>query len=113
MDQQIRINPDGLAAQLRAAADAVSRLFASHLKLARLELVEEANAIGSRAPALLGFALVASVGYLFVALGIADLLLPVTGTAGTLLLLGAAQLLGGGTMLVVVVKQLTDKKPNP
>lgn len=97
-----RSHDDDLSSLLRGAADAVGRLFASHLKVARLELTVDARALGRHAALAACFAALASIGYLLVTLGLAALLQPALGWGPALLGLGALHLVGGIAALVTI-----------
>ncbi len=99
-------NGDGIAMHVRGTADAVGQLLAGHLKLARLELVNDASLIGRRAVFVGAFAFVGAVGYVFFALGAAELLWHVWGWAPALLFLGALQVLGGGFGAFLTMRRL-------
>ena len=91
---------------LRGTADALGQLLASHLKLARLELIDNAGAVGRRVAVAASFAVLGAVGYVLVALGVAALLQPAMGWARALLLVGALHLLVGALGALIAVRRL-------
>jgi hypothetical protein len=91
-----RASGDGIAALLKGTADAMGHLLAGHLKLARLELMEDAQAVGGPAALVAAFAALAILGYGLVVLGLAATLRPYLGWPGALFLLGGLHLAGGG-----------------
>lgn len=101
---------ESIATLLKGTADAMGHLLAGHLKLARLELVEDAKAMG-RPAAVVGLsALLAVIGYGLVVLGLAAILRPYLGWAGALFLLGAIHLVVGGLAAWLAVRRLRAVK---
>ena len=86
---------EGIATLLRGTADAMGQLLAGHLKLARLELVEDAKAMGRPAILVAICAMLAAVGYGLVMLGLAAALRPLTGWPLAFSLLGGLHLMAG------------------
>ena len=99
-------NGDGVVSLLRETANAIAHLLSSHLKLLRLELLNDLTLVGRRATMLIGFGALTTIGYVLIALGIAASVQPVCGWAATLLILGALHFCGGGVGMLVVIKQL-------
>ena len=95
-------NGNSLAALTHAAGE----LFSGHLKLARLEALVDASAIGRHVAVAACFAGLAAIGYVFAALGAAVLAQPILGWAATLLLLGALQLLVGSIGIYSAIMRL-------
>jgi hypothetical protein len=88
---------DGIIGLVRETADGLGRLIADHIKLAQIEMVQDAKSYGRDVGVLVGAALVLVVGYLFgwvaVALAVARLIggpLAFAAVAVPHLVLGAA-----------------------
>jgi hypothetical protein len=99
-------NGDGIANLLRGTADAMGHLFGAHLKLARLELIGDARTVGQRIASILCFALLATIGYAFLAIAAVAALQITVGWATAFLLLGALHLVLGGIGVAVGIKKL-------
>jgi putative superfamily III holin-X len=101
---------EGIATMLKGTADAMGHLLAGHLKLARLELVEDAKALGPPAAVVAVAALLAVIGYGLVVLGLAAILRPLLGTPGALFLLGGVHLAVGGAAAWLAVGRMKRVK---
>jgi Putative Actinobacterial Holin-X, holin superfamily III len=98
-------NDEGFGNLLRGTADAAGRLLASHLELARLELIEGASKIARPASAVALFAILTTIGYALLVLGIAAWLQPKLGWAVALLLLGTPHILLGGVGTLLALRR--------
>ena len=101
---------EGIATLLKGTADAMGHLLAGHLKLARLELVEDAKAMGRPAIIVATCAMLAAVGYGLVMLGLAATLQPLTGWPLAFLLLGGLHLVGSALGAWLALRRLKAVK---
>ena len=85
----------GFSALVGRMADGFSRLVSQHITLARLELAEDAKAMGLDVARIAVFVPFVLVGYLFVCGALAVALAPWLGYAGALAVVGAVNLVGG------------------
>jgi uncharacterized membrane protein YqjE len=86
----------GLAAALGRITDAVSRLMAEHLALARVELREDARSLLLRAERIVLFAPLIVVGYAFVCAAVAIAISTWIGLVWALLVVGLLNVIFGG-----------------
>lgn len=100
----------GVAALVGRMADGFSRLVTQHLQLARVELAEDAKALGLDMASIAVFVPFLLVGYAFVCGALAAVLAPWTGWAGALALVGAANLVGGGLGILRAVKRMKSRQ---
>lgn len=100
----------GIAALVGRMADNVSRLVSQHLTLARMELAEDAKAMGVDVARIAAFVPFLLVGYLFVCGALAVAVAPWVGYAGGLALVGAANLVGGGVGIFRALSRLKSRR---
>ncbi|NNB95622.1 phage holin family protein [Corallococcus exiguus] len=100
----------GVAALVGRMADGFSRLVTQHLQLARVELAEDAKAMGLDVASIAVFVPFLLVGYAFVCGALAAVLAPWTGWAGALALVGAVNLVGGGLGILRAVKRMKSRQ---
>jgi uncharacterized membrane protein YqjE len=99
----------GIAALVGRMADGFSRLVTQHLQLARMELVEDAKAMGLSVASLAVFVPFVLVGYFFLCGALAVVLAPWLGYAGGLAAVGAANLVGGGIGIYGAIQRLRTR----
>jgi uncharacterized membrane protein YqjE len=100
----------GIAALVGRMADSFSRLVSQHITLARLELAEDAKAMGkdvARIVALVPFVL---VGYTFLCGALAVVLAGWFGYAGGLAVVGGLNVVGGGLAIWHAVSSLQNRQ---
>ena len=85
----------GLSTLVTRLTDGFSRLVTQHLTLARVELIEDARALGMDVALIAAFVPFILVGYAFLCGALAAVLAPWLGWAGALALVGAVNLVGG------------------
>ncbi|MCY1045506.1 phage holin family protein [Corallococcus sp. bb12-1] len=85
----------GVAALVGRMADGFSRLVTQHLQLARLEIAEDAKAVGLDVASIAVFVPFLLVGYAFVCGALSAFLATWLGWAGALALVGGVNLVGG------------------
>lgn len=99
-----------LGNQLRELIDAFSELVAQHVRLARMELAEDARFVGIRVGLIAALAPLILVGYGFLCVALALTLRRVMAADLAFLLVGVLNLLIGGVGIAVVGKQLGGRK---
>ncbi|MFO0599334.1 MAG: phage holin family protein [Myxococcaceae bacterium] len=99
-----------LGTQVRELVDAFSELVAQHVRLARMELQEDARFVGLRVGLIAAFAPLILVGYGFLCVALALLLKRVMAIDLAFLLVGVLNLLIGGIGIAVVARQLGQRK---
>ena len=99
-----------LGTQLRELVDAFSELLAQHLRLARMELAEDARFVGVRVGLIAALAPLILVGYGFLCVALALALRRVMAADLAFLLVGLLNLVIGGVGIAVVGKQLGERK---
>ncbi len=99
-----------LGTQLRELVDAFSELVAQHVRLARLELTQDARFIGVRVGIIAALAPLIFVGWGFLCVALALLLRRVMPVDLAFLLVGIFNLLLGGIGIALVGKQLSGRK---
>lgn len=99
-----------LGTQLRDVVDGFSELTAQHIRLARLELAQDARFIGVRVGVIAALAPLILVGYGFLCVALALVLRRVMPADLAFLLVGLVNLIGGVAGIVVAAKQLNAKK---
>lgn len=100
----------GIAALVGRMADSFSRLVSQHITLARLELAEDAKAMGLDAARIIAFVPFVLVGYLFLCGALAVVLAPWLGYAGGLAVVGGLNALGGGLGIWRAVARLQNRQ---
>jgi hypothetical protein len=96
--------------QIRAIIEGVSELVGQHVRLAKLELKEDARFIGLRIGLIAALAPLLLVGYGFLCVAVALALRRVMADDLAFLLVGAVNLLGGLLGIAVVVRQLQGRQ---
>lgn len=99
-----------LGTQLRDVVDGFSELTAQHIRLARIELAEDARFIGVRVGVIAALAPLILVGYGFLCVALALVLRRVMPADLAFLLVGLVNLIGGVAGIAVAAKQLNAKK---
>lgn len=99
-----------LGTQLRDVVDGFSELTAQHIRLARLELAEDARFVGVRVGVIAALAPLILVGYGFLCVALALVLRRVMPADLAFLLVGLVNLIGGVAGIAVAAKQLSAKK---
>lgn len=99
-----------LGTQLRDVVDGFSELTAQHIRLARIELAEDARFIGVRVGVIAGLAPLILVGYGFLCVALALVLRRVMPADLAFLLVGLVNLIAGVAGIAVAAKQLNTKK---
>jgi uncharacterized membrane protein YqjE len=99
-----------LGNQLRELIDAFSELVAQHVRLARMELAEDARFVGIRVGLIAALAPLILVGYGFLCVALALTLRRVMPADLAFLLVGVLNLLIGGIGIAIVGKQLGGRK---
>jgi uncharacterized membrane protein YqjE len=100
----------GFTALVGRMADGFSRLVSQHLTLARMELAEDAKAMGRDVARIAIFVPFVLVGYLFLCGWLAVVIAPWLGYAGALLVVGAVNLVGGGVGIMGAVSRLKSRQ---
>lgn len=99
-----------LGTQLREVVDAFSELVAQHVRLARLELTQDAQYFGLRVGIIAGLAPLIFVGWGFLCVALALLLRRVMPVDLAFLLVGLFNLVLGGVGIALVARQLSGRK---
>ncbi|MFT3708383.1 MAG: phage holin family protein [Archangium sp.] len=99
-----------LGTQLRELVDAFSELVAQHVRLARMELTQDARFVGMRVGLIAAFAPLILVGYGFLCVALALTLRRWMAADLSFLIVGLLNLAIGGTVIGVVAKQLGARK---
>ena len=99
-----------LGTQVRELVDAFSELVAQHVRLARMELAEDARFVGIRVGLIAALAPLILVGYGFLCVALALALRHVMADELAFLLVGVLNLLIGGIGIAVVGRQLSGRK---
>jgi uncharacterized membrane protein YqjE len=95
---------------LRELVDAFSELVAQHVRLARLEVKEDAKFVGARVGVIAAFAPLILVGYSFLCIALALWLGNRIGYELSFLLVGVFNLLVSGVGIAVAARQLQQRK---
>ena len=99
-----------LGNQVRELVDAFSELVAQHVRLARMELKEDARFVGLRVGVIAALAPLILVGYCFLCVALALTLRRWLADELAVLLVGVLNLLIGGIGIAVVGRQLSARK---
>ena len=100
-----------LGTQLHELVDAFSELVAQHVRLARMELKEDARFVGLRVGLIAAFAPLLLVGYCFVCIALALTLgRQVMSVELAFLLVGVLNLVIAGTGIAIAGQQLSTRK---
>lgn len=100
----------GISALVGRMADGFSRLVTQHLQLARVELAEDARAMGLDIASIAVFVPFLLVGYGFVCGALAVVLAPWLGWAGAIGGVGLLNLVGGGLGILRAVSRLKTRR---
>src|SRR3954464_9357743 len=100
----------GIAAQGARIADGLSRLVSQHVALLRLELAEDAKAVGISIGTIAALAPFVLVGYALLCASIAWAVSPWVGVAGGLAIVGGVNVAGGGGGILVVGNKLPARR---
>jgi uncharacterized membrane protein YqjE len=100
----------GIAALVGRMADSFSRLVSQHLALARLELAEDAKALGLDVARIIAFVPFVLVGYLFLCGALSVVLAGWLGYAGALAVVGGLNVVGGGIGIWRSLADLQSRK---
>lgn len=106
---RVQDESEGFIALVRETADGLGRLFADHLKLARVEMVADAKAYSRRVGSMAVAVAVMVVGYLFGCLAGALALARIIGAPLAFLVIGSAHLVLGLIGLWLLARKL--RKP--
>jgi uncharacterized membrane protein YqjE len=99
-----------LGTQLRELVDAFSELVAQHVRLARMELTQDARFVGVRVGLIAAFAPLILVGYGFLCVALALALRRWMEADLAFLIVGVLNLAIGGGVIAVVARQLGSRK---
>lgn len=99
-----------LGTQLREVVDGLSELTAHHIRLARVELAEDARFVGIRVGVIAALAPLILVGYGFFCIALALLLRRVMSAELAFFVVGLVNLAGGVAGIVVAAQQLSKRK---
>lgn len=99
-----------LGAQLRELFDGLGELLVEHLRLAKLELKDDARYLGVRLGVIALLAPLVLVGYGFLCVAGALALTPRLGAPLAFCLVGAVNLLGGGLGVAAAARQLGHRR---
>lgn len=99
-----------LGTQVRELVDAFSELVAQHVRLARMELAEDARFVGIRVGLIAAFAPLLLVGYGFLCVALALALRRVMADELAFLLVGVLNLIIGGAGIAMAGRQLSERK---
>lgn len=99
----------GIAALVGRMADSFSRLVSQHITLARLELAEDAKAMGRDVARIVAFVPFVLVGYVFLCGALSVALAAWIGYAWALAAVGALNVVGGGLGIWRAVSRLQNR----
>jgi uncharacterized membrane protein YqjE len=100
----------GIAALVGRMADSFSRLVSQHITLARLELAEDAKAMGLEVARIVAFVPFVLVGYVFLCGALSVVLAAWIGYAGALAVVGGLNVVGGGLGIWRAVSHLQSRQ---
>ncbi len=100
----------GIAALVGRMADSFSRLVSQHITLARLELAEDAKAMGLDVARIVAFVPFVLVGYVFLCGALSVVLASWMGYAGALAVVGGLNVVGGGLGIWRAVSSLQGRQ---
>ncbi len=95
---------------LRELVDAFSDLVAQHVRLARLEVKEDARFIGVRVGVIAAFTPLILVGYSFMCIALALSLRRFVGEEWAFMLVGLVNLVASGIGIAIAANQLSKRK---
>ena len=99
-----------LGTQLRDVVDGLSELTAQHIRLARVELADDAKYVGVRVGVIAALAPLILVGYGFLCVALALTLRRVMAADLAFLLVGLVNLIGGVIGIALAARQLTSRR---
>lgn len=99
-----------LGNEVRELVDAFSELVTQHLRLAQLELKQDARFVGLRVGLIAAFAPLILVGYCFLCIGLALALRRFMGEELAFVLVGVLNLLISGIGIAIAARQLSTHK---
>lgn len=99
-----------LGTQLRDVVDGFSELTAQHIRLARVELADDAKYVGVRVGVIAALAPLILVGYGFLCVALALTLRRVMAADLAFLLVGLVNLIGGVIGIVLAARQLGSRR---
>jgi uncharacterized membrane protein YqjE len=100
----------GISALVGRMADSFSRLVSQHITLARLELAEDAKAMGLGVARIVAFVPFLLVGYLFLCGALSVVLATWIGYAGAMALVGGLNVVAGGLGIWRAVSNLQGRQ---
>lgn len=100
----------GIAAQVARIADGLSRLVSEHLNLLRLELAQDAKAVGTSVGTIAALAPFVLVGYTLLCASLAWAVSPWVGVAGGLAIVGGVNVAGGIGGIFYAVNKLRSRQ---
>lgn len=100
----------GIPALVGRMADSFSRLVSQHITLARLELAEDAKAMGLNVARIIAFVPFVLVGYVFLCGALSVVLATWLGYAGALAVVGGLNVVGGGLGIWRAVANLQNRQ---
>ncbi|MDY7225145.1 phage holin family protein [Hyalangium rubrum] len=100
----------GISAIVGRMADGFSRLVSQHITLARMELAEDAKAMGLDVARIAVFVPFLLVGYFFMCGALSVALAPWLGYAGGLALVGALNLVGGIVGILTALSRIKARQ---
>jgi uncharacterized membrane protein YqjE len=99
-----------LAEHLRALIDAFSELMAQHIKLARVELKEDAKKLGTQAGKIAAFTPLILVGYILLCVAASLFLTRFVPADAAFLIVAGINLVVGGVGIFLAVRKLRSTK---
>jgi uncharacterized membrane protein YqjE len=99
-----------LSTQILELVDAFSELVAQHVRLAKMELAEDARFVGARVGLIAAFVPLILVGYGFLCVGLSLALARLMPMELSFVLVGVLNLAIGGVGIAVAGKQLSQRK---
>ena len=99
-----------MAEHLRAIIDALSELVAQHIKLARVELKEDARELGGQVAKIAAFVPLIVMGYALLCVALALFLRRFVPIDAAFLIVAASNLAGGGLGILLAVRRLKERK---
>lgn len=103
-------DPGGIPSLVTRLADGLGQLVTDHITLAKLELSEDARAIGAEIARIVVFLPFVVVGYAFTCGAIAFAIAPWVGYAGAFAIVGMINVIGGGIGLYGAATRLKARR---
>jgi uncharacterized membrane protein YqjE len=100
----------GIAALVGRMADSFSRLVSQHITLARMELAEDAKAMGMDVARIVAFVPFVLVGYVFLCGALSVALAQVMGYGWALAVVGGVNVAGGGLGIWQAISSLKNRR---